>query len=228
MRKVIIEITSKYRAFINRISKFCYKLQDRKTRFTNTYYSRGFGGQESVSGPGSSLLQTQEIRKEIPKLINELKATSFLDAPCGDFNWMEEVQIDDVNYIGVDIVSEIIETNKVKYRSNNVEFLVMDIVKDDLPCVDIIFCRDCFVHLAFKEIFSSLKKIRASNSIYLLTTTFVELSENREIASGWRPINLQMPPFNFPSAIKIINEKCTEQNGKYSDKSLGLWKIKDI
>jgi len=228
MRKVTIEAAKKYRAFINLILKFCYNLQDRKTRFTNTYYSSGFGGQESVSGPGSSLLQTQEIRKQIPKLIKELNAASFFDAPCGDFNWMKEVELGDVKYIGVDIVPEIIEMNKAKYRRNNIDFMVLDIVKDDLPCVDVIFCRDCFVHLTFKEIFRSLKKIRASNSIYLLTTTFVELSKNRRAVKGWRPINLQKPPFNFPPAIKIINEKCNEQNGKYSDKSLGLWKIKDI
>jgi SAM-dependent methyltransferase len=228
MQKAIPDAASLYRAFVNRISKFCCNLQGRKTRFTHTYYSKGFGGQESISGPGSSLAQTQEIRKELPKLINDLNVTSILDAPCGDFNWMKEVELGDAKYIGVDIVPEIIEMNKAKYSRNNIDFMVMDIVKDDLPCVDIIFCRDCFVHLTFKEIFRSLKKIRASNSTYLLTTTFVQLSENEEIASGWRPINLHKPPFNFPVPIKIINEKCTEQNGKYSDKSLCLWKIKDI
>jgi hypothetical protein len=44
----------------------------------------------------------------------------------------------------------------------------------------------------------------------------------------WRPLNMQLPPFNFPNPICIINEKCTEGEGEFKDKSLGLWRLKDI
>ena len=106
----------------------------------------------------------------------------------------------------------------------------MDIVKEDLPTADVIICRDCFVHLSNKDIIEALKKFKRSQSHYLLTTTFYNIKENNDLVSGrgWRPINLQKSPFNFPEPIKLISENCTEQNGKYLDKSLGLWKLEQI
>ena len=63
----------------------------------------------------------------------------------------------------------------------------------------------------------------------MLTTTFPDCDENIDIVTGdWRIINLERAPFNFPKPIKMINEKCTEGNGTYSDKSLGLWPIDQL
>lgn len=39
---------------------------------------------------------------------------------------------------------------------------------------------------------------------------------------------MQLQPFNFPAPIRIINEKCTEAGGQYSDESLGLWELDEV
>ena len=44
----------------------------------------------------------------------------------------------------------------------------------------------------------------------------------------WRTLNLQIEPFNFQLPIKVINENCTENNGRYKDKCLGLWEVKNL
>jgi hypothetical protein len=41
-------------------------------------------------------------------------------------------------------------------------------------------------------------------------------------------LNLTITPVDFPNPLKTIHKECTEDNGAYSDKSLGLWKIEDI
>jgi hypothetical protein len=46
-----------------------------------------------------------------------------------------------------------------------------------------------------------------------------------KIGVGWRPLNLEIAPFNLGKPIALINEDSKERRGKYSDKSLGLWKI---
>ena len=75
----------------------------------------------------------------------------------------------------------------------------------------------------------SVVNIKKSGITYLLTTTFTQCHENVDIVTGdWRIINLEKPPFNFPPPVRIINEKCTEGNGTYADKCLGLWRIKEI
>lgn len=196
--------------------------------FTKIYDTAHWNGDSSVSGSGSNTVQTDEISKKIPLLIKNLNITSLLDLPCGDFNWMDKLNIP-VNYIGGDIVKGLIEKNIKKYKSENREFLVLDIINDSLPSTDLILCRDCFVHLSNNDILKAVQNIKKSKCQYLLTTTFVECDTNEDIITGdWRVINLQKEPFNFPEPLLIINEKCSEGNGTYSDKSLGLWKIKDI
>jgi len=98
-----------------------------------------------------------------------------------------------------------------------------------VPKVDLVFCRDCLVHLSFEHVFAALRQICASESQYLLTTTFVDRQQNGDIATGnWRPLNLRVAPFEFPESLLLVNEKCTEDGGQFRDKSLGLWKVSDL
>jgi len=200
-----------------------------KYRFSNIYKRNIWGSKESVSGMGSIFAQTKVIRNKLPLILDSLNIKSILDIPCGDFNWMSKTNLKIENYIGGDIVSNLIRKNKEKYEKNGTIFQIMDITKNKLPKVDLILCRDCLVHFSYYDIFSALKNIKLSNSTFLLTTTFINRNKNRNIFSGgWRPLNLRLPPFNFPKPIKIIIEKCIEANGKFADKSLALWRIKDI
>ena len=198
-------------------------------KFSNYFEENFWGSDESVSGPGSVLNQTAEIREKIPILIKEFNIKSILDIPCGDFNWMSRIHLKIDKYIGADIVPDLVKKNSIKFKANNLSFRVLDVCESKFPKVDLILCRDCFVHLSYSKIFSSLKNCKNSQSKYLLTSTFPAQRKNRNIyTGGWRPLNFEIKPFNFPSPIKIINEKCTETRGKFSDKSLGLWKIKDL
>ena len=198
-------------------------------KITNIYQNNLFKGKESRSGEASNMIQTTTIRKEIPLLIKELKIKSLIDAPCGDFFWMREVELPVERYIGVDIVKDIVENNQIKYGNKQMIFKELNIIKDVMPMTDMILCRDCLVHLSFKQGIQVIKNFKKSGSKYLLITTFVNRLSNNDLGKGfWRTINIEKSPFNFPNPIKIINENCTEQNGKYSDKSLGLFLLKDI
>jgi hypothetical protein len=186
-------------------------------------------GDESISGPGSSLEHTAEIRERLPMLMEDLQVKKLLDAACGDFNWMRHVKLGIDEYLGVDILSSAIARNQEAYTVPGRRFLSFDISRDALPESDLIFCRDCLVHLAYEGVFRVLRNFRRSNSRYLLTTTFVNVRANSDIVTGdWRPLNLQLPPFNLPPPLRTISEKCRENGGRYADKSLGLWSIDNI
>ncbi len=201
-----------------------------KKRFSQIYFKNIFGGKESRSGSGSDMVQTAEIRRELPKLIQEYGIRIFMDAPCGDWHWMEETALNVEHYIGVDIVEALIEQNRELFGNAGTRFLCMDLAADELPQADIIFCRDCLVHLTYDEISKVIANFKRSNSTYLLTTTFNDHRDNLDLVveNIWRPLNLEMPPFNFPKPLKLINEKCTEDNDQYTDKSLGLWRLDEI
>lgn len=205
-----------------------YRNRPIKSIFTELYFEPK-RDQEMISGPGSDLVQTAVISREIPALIKELEIQTMLDAPCGDFYWMRRVELGVKTYIGVDIVRELVERHTRDHANPSRRFMCRDITKDTLPCVDLIFSRDALVHLSNGDAQTALANFKASGSKYLLMTTFADTPENEDILTGgWRPINFQRPPFNLPPPLKLINEHCTEDGGKYPDKSLGLWRLEDL
>lgn len=193
---------------------------------------QGFWGYvESASGPGSSMEQTAAIRPWLASLIKQLNISSMLDLPCGDFHWMKAVDLGQCRYIGCDIMKMVIEDNEKKYGNEKIHFLHNDVTKDEIPYAELILCRDLLVHLSFDEIRKALRIFKRSGAKYLLTTTFsiARADMNSDIETGnWRSINLQKPPFNFPNPLFLINENCSEADGAYKDKSLGLWLLDQI
>jgi SAM-dependent methyltransferase len=184
---------------------------------------------ESVSGEGSTLEQTKVLIAELPSLLRKLGVKSFLDLPCGDFNWMQHVDFQNIKYTGGDIVEALVEKNNARFASENRQFLHLNLLADPLPACDLIFCRDCLVHLSFSDIHAALANIKRSAVTYLATTHFHEEPENVDIPTGgWRPLNFFKPPFNFPEPVVEINEQCTEMDGVFADKCMVVWKISDL
>jgi SAM-dependent methyltransferase len=210
----------------NQIENISLLLKSQNRIFYEIYKENKWGDNLSVSGPGSNLDQTEVVRGVLPPLIEELNCQSILDVPCGDFFWMKLINLN-INYIGGDIVTELIEINQKQFGNDLRNFITIDITQDDLPKVDLVLCRDCLVHFSNYHAVSALKRIKCSGAKYLLTTTFLQRKQNKDILTGsWRPISLQTPPFNFPPPLKLINEKCPVED--FRDKSLGLWKTSEI
>lgn len=202
---------------------------DLESKFGEIYRRNIWGNPESASGLGSSVSATDAIRQGLVDVCRDYSVSSMLDAPCGDYGWMSSAKLPIETYIGLDIVPELIEANRSKYRSESVRFETADLTRDPLPKVDLILCRDCLVHLSFENILRVLRNMVQSGSRYLLTTTFPEHDQNGDIIDGdWRLLNLQKKPFSFPEPLRLINERCTEGDGAYDDKSLGLWRIDSI
>lgn len=197
--------------------------------FADIYAGNKWGGECSVSGPGSELTQTEAISEALPSILHDLDILTVLDIPCGDFHWMKHVDLKGIDYTGADIVPNLIHYNRTKYESENVKFLVANLINDKLLKVDLVLCRDCLVHLSFKDIFLALHNVCDSGSKYLLTTTYTHRKYNQDIATGqWRALNLKAAPFMLPEPLKTISEHSTEGNGAHKDKALALWKISDI
>lgn len=197
--------------------------------FSQIYERRAWGDGESVSGFGSDLGQTAAVRKALPVLLKQIGARTMVDAPCGDFYWMKEVKLELDHYIGIDIVPDLVGRNQRQYADGIREFRTQNITNEPLSNADVIFCRDCLVHLSYSDIADAIRNFKDSGAAYLLTTTFVGPRKNRDIVTGdWRPLNLQRPPWNFPEPITIIDEQCTQSRGRYRDKALGLWRLSDL
>jgi len=191
-------------------------------KFTQIYEKNFWQGAESRSGKGSSLVNTLNMRWELPPLLSRLDVRSLLDIPCGDFNWMKEVDLGGIDYWGGDIVEAVINTNNERYRAAHRRFAVLDITRSSLPKVDLILCRDCLVHLSLPEIQLALTNIASSKATFVILTHYPATAENQPLPDlHWRPLNFQQAPFHFPSPVAMIVEN--EQG-----KTAALWRVADL
>ncbi|MEY2855024.1 MAG: hypothetical protein RL030_2156 [Pseudomonadota bacterium] len=187
--------------------------------FSRIYRENGWDDPESRSGVGSRMDETRVVRSVLPGLLRELGVRTMLDAPCGDRNWIQHVELGAIDYRGADIVPELIAENTRRFPQYR--FQVLDLVTGPIPEVDLVLCRDCLVHLSLKDAARALSNIAASGSRYLLSTTFAGLDAHTDIIIGWRRLDLQKPPFSLPAPLRMIDEASSEQ----SDKRLGLWDL---
>ncbi|MEO7984568.1 MAG: class I SAM-dependent methyltransferase [Bacteroidota bacterium] len=196
--------------------------QNTKKVFRSIYKKNAWNSQESISGPGSTLAYTAQLREQLPSLFASLGVKTLLDAPCGDFNWINKVDLPGIEYTGADIVPEIIEANQLNYPAKN--FILANIITDKLPVADMILCRDCFIHLRKKEIIQAIQNFKRTGSKYLLVSTY-PVERNTEILTGhFRPVNLELAPFNLPPPLQKIKDHLEDSDVRY----LGLWLLEDV
>lgn len=204
---------------------------DNKTLFKVIYQQNSWLNKNTRSGNGSDLTETPIVRLQIPQLIKKYGIKTMLDAGCGEFFWQKELDFSGIeSYIGIDIVPEIIEHNQTKYPAARRSFMVLDMVEQDIPQVDLILCRDVLQHLSDDDVKQIIANMKKSGSTYLLASTFPHKQKNedpakQENAIQWRVTgkgrNLRIKPFNFPEPIEVIIEG-------FENKTLGLWKIADL
>jgi hypothetical protein len=176
----------------------------------------------AISGKGSSLETTASTRKLLADMFRDesLDIKTFFDCPSGDWLWMQEVDLDGLQYFGGDITSMTIQKNTECFESPNVHFHVLDWSCEIPPPVDLLMVRDVLFHLSTSVVQDILFHINQSGAKYLLTTSFGNTTsvEDNYVSDGvgYRNINLYGPPYNFPSPIKFAQE---------GRRHVGLWKL---
>ena len=196
--------------------------------FNSIYQRNAWGNSESKSGEGSEVKQAQALIDHLPAMLEKYQIQHFLDLPCGDFNWMQHVDFANTHYTGADIVPEIIKGNQKQYHNDKREFKSLDLTSDPLGKADVVFIRDCLVHLSYDYIHNAFRNIKQADIKYILVTSYIHSDTNYDIVTGgWRKLNFEKAPFNFPPPLDYIDEKC--QEGEYfADKVMALWKVDDL
>jgi hypothetical protein len=215
-------LLSLYRRASHERRKQVLRTQGLKTTFTRYALENTWGDSESLSGAGSSMEATRNLRAALPGLISKFGVRSVLDAPCGDFNWFQHVELPaGVTYVGADVVDELVEANRQKYTSGVYSFRSLDITTDELPHVDLWLCRDVLFHFSDKDIFRALERFATSDIEYILTTCHTEAGSNHDIPTGdFRHLNLRLAPFNFPEPEIWIDDWIPG----YPVRRMGLWR----
>jgi len=169
--------------FILRINKLKAFGRKRDEIFGEIYRKNlwGRGGEDDFfSGPGSTAKYTVEYENYVSQFIMKNNINVLLDVGCGDFQVGKRI-LDYMDkrivYIGVDMVDELIHRNKRLYSKDDVQFIKLDAVDDDLPKADLALIREVIQHLSIKSIKKLIKKL--NNYKYVLITEHVVKNTSR-------------------------------------------------
>lgn len=185
---------------------------------------------DGYCGGGSTLGYTSIIRNNLAPLLTKYKICSILDLPCGDLNWMKEIDLGSIKYIGGDVVLGLIDRNKRVFTNRS--FLHIDITEDKLPQVDLLLCRDCLFHFIKADKIRSLSNFVNSDIKYILMSHYPLCNNNIDTThtGDFKEINWTIDPFNFEDPIDIINDSDGENSGRFSPRVMALFtrdQIKD-
>jgi hypothetical protein len=213
----------------NRIKRYNRGLTTKEV-FTKIY-KEGFWGQsddpadEYHSGSGSrDRIIVESYVNAVGQFLRSFeKKPNVVDVGCGDFAIGSQVRPFCGDYVACDIVEPLIEFNKGRYTSLNVDFKVLDLTKDSLPQGDVLFLRQVLQHLSNKQIKAALPEISRKFK-FLVLTEHLPASEsfrhNLDIPSGpmFRvPINsgvvLTSPPFNLSVKEETVLCQRAEHGG---------------
>ncbi len=202
--------------------------EDLQKIFEHRDWSRGTEG-VSKSGFNASLRSTRRLRAAFPAIFADFQIKRFVDAPCGDFFWMQHVDLTGIEYWGLEISKTLNDFNQ-QFASPTRHFALGDITSDSLPVADLLMVRDCLVHLQFDMRWAFFENFVASKITYLLITSWIR-PDNRWVYKngGEKSFNMMAAPFGFPAPARFILETADTlpegeaENPETLHRGMGLW-----
>lgn len=196
-----------------------------RERFSNIYETGlwKFQTGQPLSGAGSSEASAQYLIESFPKLLSSLEISSLLDIGCGDFAWMQKIDLP-CSYVGIDIVPSVIAANTERFSTVDRSFLCIDATFDRVPTADAALCREVLFHLSFDHAMLVIRNVRRSGVQFFFATTDPITAFNSDIETGdFRILNLQKPPFKFgPPIAQIRDDSITAR------RIIGVWRVADF
>ncbi len=162
-------------------------------------YSRntwGFG-----SGHGSLPKVTKPYRDFVQSFMRENGITSVVDFGCGDWQISRLMDWSGVEYLGLDVVQSVIDNNRAKYGSKNINFRSSPDQFTDVPSADLLLVKDVLQHLPSDAVHRFMAQVVKRFRFALITNCFEPASQrNGDIQAGdFRPLDLRAAPFAYPA-----------------------------
>jgi 2-polyprenyl-3-methyl-5-hydroxy-6-metoxy-1,4-benzoquinol methylase len=211
-------LKSKIKSFLVNLNYYFFNNSNIEDIFSKIYKKKIWGGSNTsfYSGSGSHDKKLKgRYCKEIAIFCSSFKnKPDVLDLGCGDFSIGKSIRKNFKRYYAFDVVKNLIEYNKKKFKNLNVIFKKKDATHDNLPKTDIIIIREVFQHLSNENINKILKKVQ-NKCKYLIITEVVSAKKNYKAnldqkngpiakrAYNGSGVEISKPPFNFKFKKKI-------------------------
>ena len=199
--------------------KWSVKLLQPSDFYGYAYWPPKESRKKSASGRGSELGKyTTASLQIVIDTIKNYGATSMIDIPCGDVNWiLDSFETDSLPvYLGMDVTLAVIEVNQQRFAHHrNKKILFWDATECPLPkfrfgsntashAFDIVHVRDVIQHLTLGQGVRFFCNVFTSGARVLIATTFPE-GKNIDIEEGsYYQNDLTKEPFLFPKSDDCV------------------------
>jgi len=188
------------------------------------YFSGTGSSSETIVGPYVDAIRTQLQGYWSNK-------PRYVDLGCGDFTVGRHFLAQCSEYVGVDVVPDLIDHLRATVQHDHVRFLCLDITSQDLPEGDVCLLRQVLQHLSNAQILKIIPKLYKYQRVYVTEhypADTKEIVPNRDKIHGAdirlydnSGVYLDLPPFNLPSSmLELILEV---RAGDFGDLYEGGW-----
>lgn len=128
--------------------------------------------------------------------------SSIIDIGCGNWEIYENINMENIKYLGIDCNENIIEKNLSRYGNKNIKFMKKNVLEyDELPKVDLFILKDVIQTMSNDDIKKIIEKIKnAKPKLVIISSTILPYSIKYDFSNKnnlYRPINLEYEPFNY-------------------------------
>lgn len=162
--------------------------------FEKRYAEGGWHGQGS--GRGSTPEYCAPFMTWLTEFIEKNKVTSLIDFGCGDWQWAQTLNWLGINYLGLDVVQQVIRENIHRHEREGIRFAPVKHDFSDIPQfeADLLLVKDVMQHwplLKCQEFLALPWKCRL-----ILFVNDGPISDNMDIEEGGYAMrDLQFAPF---------------------------------
>lgn len=150
---------------------------DVQQTFERIYAEGWWGGEDDFdSGDGSVDPMSDRYVETVRDFIAERGVGSVADLGCGDFRVGRRLLSEGLDYVGVDVVTSLIERNRKLFAGENVRFEVLDLIADELPAAELGLIRQVLQHLSNSQIEALLEN--TSRYRYLIVTEHLPVGDD--------------------------------------------------
>jgi hypothetical protein len=114
--------------------------------------SSGGGSRDGYVGPYAEFVARTVEALGLPRV-------ALVDLGCGDFQVGRHLVGPGIDYLGVDVVPDLIQRNRERFGAPNVRFECLDVTADPLPPGDLCLVRQVLQHLSNRQIQCVLEKL---------------------------------------------------------------------
>jgi hypothetical protein len=185
--------------------------------FERIYRNHAWGG-VSRSGPGSDPIFTKPYIHFINSwLASHPEVRTIVELGCGDWSTTSQIELGERDYLGIDIVSSVVEENARRFGSARVRFLRSDFVGRPPPPADLLLAKDVLQHLSNASVLKFLQSSLGLCRFAIITNDSSRIAykpiffgiriprrldvPNQDIDDGGsRSVRLREPPFNVSAS----------------------------